>query len=937
MTSKNTHQNDIPNHDSEECVPGSGCCSSFEKTNQCLPVSSTGIQRRDFIKALGLAAGGVMLGFPAFGKQTSAAYQIPIDKGLTEEWFEKLYQRGEPEVYKGKDLAYIGMPVGGLCTGTVYIGGDGKLWLWDIFNRQKEGVKSVTHDDWHGQRVRPRDGANYIFPMSPEYPFAQGFGLRISQGNKSWERSLDFKGFEDISFKAQYPIAEISYRDSQMPIEVDLQAFSPFIPLDVKNSSNPAAFMHFTITNTSKEEVKAELSGWLENAILRFTKDAEETELSNSIEKESGNTVLTCSARSKNIHNFSTTIVQNQRDFGTMSLMLIGNDSSTVGSAEIPVKSNLLFPENTTETATAEFGEQLCGGVSKTVRLNPGESQKITFIISWHFPNIELPQNDRSTGENKGRHYTNHFDDSREVAMELAANYQKLSYLTNLWREAFYENSSLPHWFLNRTFINTSILATETCFIFKDGRFWAWEGIGCCPGTCTHVWHYAQAIGRLFPELEKNLREKTDFAVMDRSSGGIDFRGGLAWRNAADGQAGVVLRAYRDYQMSEDDTFLKNNWDNIKLALKYLIDLDKEYGETANGMIYGEQHNTLDAEWFGYIPAITSLYLAALAAAVEMARATGDFSSEKEYLSILESGRKNIESLFNGEYFIQEEDPDHLEAIGIGKGCYIDQVFGQGWAFQLNLGRLYNKEMIQSSLDSLWKYNFVPDMGPLRDSLPPQIAGRPYAIHGDSGLVMCTWPLGGKREDWQRHWQFGYFNECMTGFEYQAASHMIWEDKLDEGLSIIKAIHERYGAAKRNPYNEIECSDHYSRAMASYGAFIAACGFSYNGPKRQLGFAPKIGPNDFSAAFTSAEGWGSLAQTRKSSEQVNKIHIRYGKLKLKEITLELPEGKKVMNAKVDINGNEINALAQQSTGKTIISFNQVDLKENDTISMRISY
>lgn len=354
-------------------------------------------------------------------------------------------------------------------------------------------------------------------------------------------------------------------------------------------------------------------------------------------------------------------------------------------------------------------------------------------------------------------------------------------------------------------------------------------------------------------------------------------------------------------------------------------------------MIYGEQHNTLDAEWFGYIPAITSLYLAALAAAVEMAKATGDISSEKEYLSILKSGRKNIESLFNGEYFIQEEDPDHLDAIGIGKGCYIDQVFGQGWAFQLNLGRLYNKKMIQSSLDSLWKYNFVPDMGPLRDSLPPQIAGRPYAIHGDAGLVMCTWPLGGKREDWQRHWQFGYFNECMTGFEYQAASHMIWEDKLDEGLSIIKAIHERYGAAKRNPYNEIECSDHYSRAMASYGAFIAACGFSYNGPKRQLGFAPKIGPNDFSAAFTSAEGWGSLAQTRKSSEQVNKIHIRYGKLKLKEITLELPEGKKVMNAKVDINGNEINALAQQSTGKTIISFNQVDLKENDTISMRISY
>ena len=84
-----------------------------------------------------------------------------------------------------------------------------------------------------------------------------------------------------------------------------------------------------------------------------------------------------------------------------------------------------------------------------------------------------------------------------------------------------------------------------------------------------------------------------------------------------------------------------------------------------------------------------------------MAKVIGDTSSEKEYFSFLESGRIIIERLFNGEYFIQEEDPDHLDAIGIGKGCYNDQVFGQGWAFQLNLGRIFNKEMINSALDAL--------------------------------------------------------------------------------------------------------------------------------------------------------------------------------------------------------------------------------------------
>ncbi len=929
MKNKISHSN-VSKPDQDTCDPNSGCCSSFEKNAPCEPVSGKGIQRRDFIKAMGLASGGVLLGFPASGRQTSGSYDIPADKGLSAEWYENLYRRGAPEIYTGKELAYIGMPVGGLCTGTVYIGGDGRLWLWDIFNQHKEGIKNVTYENWNGKRVRARDGANFIFPVSPEYPFEQGFGIRIIQGNNEWERNLDFRGFSDIRFKGQYPIAEVAYRDEQLPVAIDLQSFSPFIPLDLENSSYPATVMHFKLTNTSNETSEIELSGWLENAVLRYTKEAEGDTLVNEIDHESGNIVLSCKA------NTGALDLKGNRDFGSMSLMLHDADSFSKGSAEVPVNSRVLFPDNSKGVALAAMDEQLCGALSKTLVLNPGESGEVVFMISWHFPNIQLPQNERSPGENKGRYYAGSFVDSRDVSLTVAGKYKKLYSLTNLWKDVFYEKSSLPHWFLNRTFINTSILATETCFLLGDGRFWAWEGIGCCPGTCTHVWHYAQAMGRIFPELERNLREKTDFVVMDRSSGGIDFRGSLANRFAADGQAGIVLRSYRDYQTSSNEDFLKNNWDNIKLALGYLIDLDKEDG-MADGMIFGEQHNTLDAEWFGNIPVITSLYLAALAAAVEMARVMGDTRAEEEYSFILEAGRKNIETLFNGEYFIQKEHPDHLNAIGTGKGCYIDQVFGQGWAFQLNLGRIFNKEMIVSSLNALWKYNFVPDMGALRDSLPPQIAGRPYAMRGDAGLVMCTWPLGGKREEWEKHWQYGYFNEVMTGFEYQVASHMIWEGELDKGFSIVKAIHERYGASKRNPYNEIECSDHYSRAMASYGAYLAICGFTYNGPKGQIGFAPGIGKDDFRSAFTGAECWGSIEQSRKTTEQINKISLAYGNLKLQEIVLELPEGKTALSAQVDVNGLNLNALATQIAEKTRITFHPVELSEKDVISIRTMY
>ena len=848
------------NSDNKSCNPNYGCCSPNEGTNKLI---EGGIVRRYFIKTMGLASEAFMLSFPAFGKtMPQKSYTIPTDKGLSAEWYKSMYVRGTAEVY-----TYIGMPIDGMFTGTFYLGGDGKLWLWDIFNELKEGINSTVHESWQGKKnIKATDGANFVFPISPEYLFEQGFGINVKQRKDTWEKSLVFKGFNDITFKGQYPIEEVSYRDNELPVAIYLQSFSPFILLDVEASSYHATIMPFNVTNTSNEKASVELADWLENAVFNNTEKNSVVTLINTISEVSGNMILTCSGQTH------AEALKQKRDFGNMSLSLLNASDEVKAEAGTQVTDSLLFPNNDERNASAKHGERLCGSLSETIHLNPKETKEITFSISWYFPNMILRKNNIIKTENIGRYYKKRFQNSQEVALDISAKYEYLYRKTTAWRDTFYENSTLPHWFLNRTFANTSILATETCYLLGDGLFWAREGIGCCPGTCTYVWYYAQAMGRLFPELERNLREKTDFVVIDDLNGGIPFRGGIGKKYAADGQAGIVLRAYRDYQVSTNNEFQKKYRGNIKLILQYSFDLEKEDGE-ANGTIFGEQHNTLDAEWYGNIPVITSLYLVDLTASVKMAKVMKDTSAEEENTAILNAGKKNIEKLFNGEYFVQNEDPYYSDAIaiGIGLGCYINQVFGQGWAHQVGLGQLYNQEMIDSSLEAQWKYNFVPDVRPLRASLLPKLNGRPYASAGNAGLLICTWPFGGKREDWENHWQLGYFNDCMTGFEYQAASHMIWEDKLDYGLTFIKAIHKRYGAEKRNPYNEIECSDHYSRAMASYGAFKAACGYSYNGPKGQLGFAPKMNPVNFKAAFTSAEGWGSIFQTRRAKSQTNTV------------------------------------------------------------------
>lgn len=122
----------------------------------------------------------------------------------------------------------------------------------------------------------------------------------------------------------------------------------------------------------------------------------------------------------------------------------------------------------------------------------------------------------------------------------------------------------------------------------------------------------------------------------------------------------------------------------------------------------------------------------------------------------------------------------------------------------------------------------------------------------------------------------------------------------EKGLAVTKAIHDRYHAAKRNPWNEVECGDHYARAMASYGVFLAACGFHYHGPKQIIGFSPKITPENFKAAFTSAEGWGLYTQSRTTGNQSGKIELKYGKLKVKILKFELAENVNPDSVKVEV-------------------------------------
>ena len=996
--------------------------------------------------------------------QPSMAESLPPeDKKLDPAWVASLTQRGgamDSHICGSKKddtLKYIGMPVGGIGCGSVYLGGDGRLWVWDVFNQPHVGVvpqrvpltpelEAIYGAKW---TLPPEAGANYVVPPTLEaFPnlFRQGFGLRID----GTFREFSAKDWAEVEFEGTWPVGIVQYRDSDSPVEVALRGYSPFIPLNLTDSSLPVTVMEFTLKNKSNRPVHADISGWLENASSVLTRKEVPTDLNTQRTSAGGMQLLTHSAVQRNGEKRSggisarsdivfadfegadygewkvegdafaqapvqkNKIPKNLGDVKMVGAGAVNSNASAPGSSPGEKDSavgmlssqlftierntirfligggnhkgrtclNLVIDGKVVASATGEKNHKMVGksfdvskmqgsiaqfqivdaekggwgnigvdhivfsdgepegifvfeeagdygtmslgvldskakaidhegvtGWESGVELAPGESKTVTFLVSWYFPNINP-----LSGFPKAKHeYVSRFSDSAGVAEYTAQNISKLRDHTAEWVRTWYD-TTLPRWFSDRTLLTANTLQTANVYIFEDGQFWGWEGIGSSPGTCLHVWQYAQSVARLFPSLERNLREVTDYGYAQDESGAIRFRGKTNGM-ATDGQAGVVLRTYREHLMSPDDAFLRRVWPKTRLAMERLIQEDGN----DDGILEGGQHNTLDSSWYGPVAWLSGLYQSALRAAEEMALVVGDDAFARKTRGIYERGKVNlVERLYNGEYFINIPDPSHPSAINSGSGCLIDQVLGQSWAFQVGLGRTLPQKEVRSALNAIWKYNFINDIAAYRKL---NRAGRWYALPGERGMVICSFPL----PDWnyekacgvsngKPHFA-GYFNESMSGFEYQVAGHMIFEgtpDLVEKGLAITRSIHDRYAPSKRNPYNEIECSDHYSRAAASYGVFLAACGFEYNGPAEHIGFAPKITPEDFKAPFTTSEGWGSFSQKAAGGNLTAEIAVKWGKLRLRSMSLATDS--QPASATVEVNGKTIPAVINHSNG-----------------------
>ncbi|MFX0059353.1 MAG: GH116 family glycosyl hydrolase [Candidatus Hodarchaeota archaeon] len=145
-----------------------------------------------------------------------------------------------------------GIPLGGIGTGFIELRADSRLWNWQIFNNRPWSGDQFLKVGNHSNVVQPWESLMAIQIREKGKPpvIRQLQKIKKDEGRDLYINP-DIKNIKDISYLGEFPFINIFYDDDQeiFPVKVSLEAFSPFIPLDLKNSSLPCAIFKFKIKN----------------------------------------------------------------------------------------------------------------------------------------------------------------------------------------------------------------------------------------------------------------------------------------------------------------------------------------------------------------------------------------------------------------------------------------------------------------------------------------------------------------------------------------------------------------------------------------------------------------------------------------------------------------------------------------------------------------
>ncbi len=804
--------------------------------------------------------------------------------------------------YTGERSRYVRFPLGGIGSGGFSISGSGRLVDWSIRNRPAlQGWNGYSHF-----AVKAEQGGKLIDARVLNGPYddnpSGGPGLRPmfdGFGHGAMRQSLaGVPHFREVEFYGRFPTADLVFKDTRFPGDVRMTAFSPFIPHADRDSSMPVAMFAIELSNTTDAPIDYTLAGTLGNYGNNSGKHV--------FSKANGVSMLAMSngdaEPEAEAHRGGVTIATDAADVQHQDFHYRGQwfDDLTLFWKDFAKPGPL--PERHYEGPRSRHMQQFPehGTLAAKVTVKPGERKTVRFVISWSFPNGDIYWAYRNKPDGQipdqatplwRNYYATQWADASASAAEAFGRWDELTGKTLAFRDAVF-GSSLPASIKDAATATLALLRTATVTRLEGGELWAWEGQhrldGSCEGSCTHVWNYQQALSHLFPAIERTMRD-TEWRYNQQANGGLTFRQKLPLGSGldiigpcADGHFGAIIKTFRDWRMSGDTEWLKPIWPAMKRAMEYAWSKDNpdQWDPQETGILSGRQHQTLDMELFEPNSWLGTMYVAALLAMGEMAKALGEAALAEKCERLGRAGAAYInDKLYNGRYFIQEIDlsdkailerfdtgrnagvladsfmsaywsDEHSEIkYQFGEGCIADQILGQWHAEVAGLGSFLAPDRIASALKAVHAENFRPTMA---DHFNPC---RNYAYEDEGGLLIATYPEGTR----QPLVAAPYAEEAWTGVEYASASHMIMHGMVDEGLEVVDAVRKRHDGSRRNPWNDIECGSYYARSMSAWQLVNAFSGLSADFVNGKLSFAPQV-KGDYELFWSAGQGFGRLSR-----------------------------------------------------------------------------
>jgi non-lysosomal glucosylceramidase len=643
------------------------------------------------------------------------------------------------------DGYWQGSPVGGFGAGTFSRTYRGDFARWHI----KNGVHKY-------QTVYANQFAMYQKAEGAAEGVAQVLAATHPQGELStwkWDYPVGAGDYYSL-----YPKSWYDYRWDKFPAHVVLEQFSPILPDNYRETSYPVAVYRWHAENTTDHAVTvsvllswANMVGWFRS----FSRD-----LSGGLDAGNRDRLINQDGMKGILFDRNRNgAVQDDWDgqFAIAALESPGVEVTyqTTYLPEDTDRSDIWKPFASdgrlanSDQNWVSSGEKLAGAIAVRFTLKPGEKRVVPMVIAWDLPIVQF-----GTGRKWYRHYTDFYGTTGTNALQIArdglTNAAKWSDAIDAWQAPYVNDESKPLWYRGALF-------NELYTVADTGSFWG-RPVGSDPktpntftfmecfdypyyGTLDVRFYGSMPLAKFWPELDKQeLRQFADTVPQDltdkylwnwktqhtqalqfrvrKAKGAVPHDLGVpeedpfvqpnqfSWQNTSDWKdlnSKFVLMVYRDYVFTgkKDQAFLRYTWPAVQEALEHLRQYDRDGDGVPENEGYPDQ--TYD-EWVvkGESAYCGGLWLGALRAAEEIARALGDTAAVSKYHDLFTKSQASfVKKLWNGEYFRYDTASEYRDNI------QADQLAGQWYANMTGLGDLVPHDMQRKALKRIFDFNVM--------------------------------------------------------------------------------------------------------------------------------------------------------------------------------------------------------------------------------------